>query len=111
MLYFQSPAVCVSISNSHLDLLPVLSEAPQGSILGPMLFIIYINDMPLTYQFSKIFLFADDAKLCKGIPFVTDSTLLQHNLLADNLQVWSLENHYQFNISKCVSLSISHNFT
>ena len=56
-----------------------------------MLFIIYINDMPLTCRFSKIFLFADDAKLCKGIPHVTDSTLLQHDL--HNLQVWSLENH------------------
>ena len=106
--YLSNRLQCVTISNSHSDLLPVLSGVPQGSILGPMLFIIYINDMPLTCHFSKIFLFADDAKLCKGIPYVTDSTLLQHDL--HNLQVWSLENHLQFNISKCVSLSINRKF-
>ena len=50
-----------------------------------------------------MFLFADDAKLCEGIPYVTDSILLQRDL--HNLQVWSLGNHLQFNISKYVSLS------
>ena len=46
--YLSNRLQCVTISNSRSDLLPVLSGVPQGSILGPMLFIIYINDMPLT---------------------------------------------------------------
>ena len=72
--------------------------------------------MPPTCQFSKIFLFADDTKLCKGIPgpisYVTDSTLLQNDL--HHLQVWMFDNHLQFNIysyiAKCVSLSINQKF-
>ena len=46
--------------------------------------------MPQTSQFSNIFLFADDAKLCKRIPQFNDSKLLQQDL--DNLHDWSLQN-------------------
>ena len=99
--YLSNHLQCVDISNSHSDLLTVLSGVPQG----PMLFVIYINDIPLRHWHvnSLIFLFPNDAKLCKGIHYVTDSTLLKHDL--HTLHVWSLENHHQFHISKCVSLS------
>ena len=95
--YLSNCLQCVTISNSHSDLLPVLSGVLHRSIVGPMLFIIYINDMPPTCQFSKTFLFADNAKLCKSIPYVTDFTLLQHDLY--NLRFWSLEHHLQFTLS------------
>ena len=95
--YLSNCLQCVTISNSHLDLLPVLSGVLHRSIVAPMLFIIYINDMRTTSQFSITFLFADNANLCKSIPYVTDSTLLQHDLY--NLQVWSLEHHLQFTLS------------
>jgi len=78
--YLSNPFQCVKINNTNSDLLPVLSGVPQGSILGPMLFIIYINDIPQTSQFSNIFLFADDVKLCKSIPQFNDSQFIQHNL-------------------------------
>ena len=52
---------CVKIQNKYSDLLPVLSGIPQGSILGPLLFLVYVNDIP-QYTTSTTLLFADDTK-------------------------------------------------
>ena len=54
----------VVINGVHSDLLPVTSGIPQGSILGPLLFVIFINDMPSGVSpDTRIALFAEDAKL------------------------------------------------
>jgi hypothetical protein len=64
----------------------VKSGVPQGSVLGPTLFVIYVNDMPEIVQ-SNLLLYADDSKLFRGIKEDTDTEILQQDL--DALQDWS----------------------
>ena len=78
----------VSINNCYSNLLPVLSGVPQGSILGPLLFIIYINDITLTIQHSQLLKFADDTKCFRHITDYPDQTCLQDNI--DTLTAWSI---------------------
>ena len=70
----------VSIDNVCSSHLPVISGVPQGSILGPLLFIIYINDLPLTISRSSAFVFADDTKLFKSITSLDCSNELQADI-------------------------------
>ena len=53
----------VCINKSYSNLAPATSGAPQGSVLGPLLFLIYINDLDINIV-SKMSKFADDSKLC-----------------------------------------------
>ena len=59
-------------------MLPVLSGVPQGSILGPLLFILYINDLPLKAMLP--FIFADDTKCLHAAKTNTDFTAIQEDL-------------------------------
>jgi len=77
-----------------------ISRIPQGTILGPVLFIIYINDLPeICEQFVRIYLFADDAKLFKHVICDEDHKALQLGLNA--LQDWSNKWLLKLNIFKC----------
>jgi ribonuclease P/MRP protein subunit RPP40 len=71
----------VRVNGKLSQWLPVISGIPQGTILGPLLFIIYINDLPsLCEDETGIYLFADDAKLYKFIKLGTDHQMLQNNV-------------------------------
>ena len=86
--------------------LPVLSGVPQGSILGPLLFLIYINNLPSVIDCnSSIGLFADDSKCYRTILNSLDCTNLQNDL--DVISEWSKDWRLRFNTSKCELLSIT----
>ena len=80
---------CVKIQNKYSDLLPVLSGIPQGSILGPLLFLVYVNDIP-QYSTSTTLLFADDTKCFRIINDPTDSITLQQDNI-NSLVEWTTE--------------------
>ena len=98
--YLYSRTQCVSVRGQKSDFLPVLSGVPQGSILGPLLFLIYINDLPSTLSSSFPLMFADDTKLLKPIHHNSDCLLLQGDI--DHLSLWSKRSNLEFNHLKCV---------
>ena len=63
--YLDSRQQCVSVDNTRSSFLPVSSGVPQGSILGPLLFLIYANDLSSYISYSKVFIYADDTKICR----------------------------------------------
>lgn len=81
----------------------VLSGVPQGSILGPLLFLIYVNDMPDGVK-TTAKMFADDTKVYNDIKIVNDCELLQEDL--NSLSHWSKKWLLCFNETKCVVLKI-----
>jgi hypothetical protein len=84
----------------------VLSGIPQGSVLGPVLFIIYINDLPEDCgSLCDMFLYADDAKLYKRIFNINDTTALSS--CCDNLLNWSERWLMKLNTSKCKVMSVT----
>ena len=88
--------VCVEGSLSNWK--DVLSGIPQGSVLGPTLFVVFINDMPdVITSLSKMF--ADDAKVLRLIETSVDIATLQNDL--DHLTDWSIKWQMHFNVNKC----------
>jgi len=95
---------CVKINSCLSDYKSVLSGIPQGSVLGPLLFVIFINDLPLECSdMCKSFLFADDAKLYKHISCELDYFTL--NDCCQKLFTWCENWMMKININKCNVLS------
>jgi hypothetical protein len=83
------------------------SGIPQGSNLGPLLFILFINDALDMIVNSKVLMYADDFKIYKKIKCANDCLILQHDLC--KLEEWCNVNNLTINISKCFTLSFSKN--
>ena len=76
----------------------VTSGIPQGSVLGPTLFVLFINDLPQVVE-SRVALFADDTKVFREIQSDEDREKLQQDI--DELLIWSKKWQLPFNESKC----------
>ena len=103
--YPSSRHQCVIINHCISDPLPVISGVPQGSIFGPLLFLIFINDLPTTVSSSHVFLFADDTKCFQTVRSSSDCHSLQNDL--QNLFYWSQYWNLHFNERKCILLRFS----
>ena len=86
------------------DPVPVLSGVPQGSVLGPVLFLIFINDFPDNIR-SSVRLFADDCVLYRNIKSPLDCQILQDDL--NSLAKWEMDWQMKFNVSKCHSMRVT----
>ena len=95
---------CVVINDHVTKNAPVTSGIPQGSVLGPLLFVIYINDLAEAVDdMTHIFLFADDTKAFRNIYNSTQSDILQEDI--NKLLKWSDDWLLKFHPDKCVSMS------
>ena len=97
----------VSLNNIFLDTLAVQSGVPQGSILGPLLFVLFINDIfeGLSVE-TKASLYADDTKIWRQMNTYSDCYALQHDITM--LECWCRRNKMRFNSSKCKVLQIAY---
>jgi ribonuclease P/MRP protein subunit RPP40 len=94
----------VLISGKLSEEVKVLSGVPQGSVLGPLLFLLFINDLPQSVS-SCLRLFADDCFMYRIIHSIQDVALLQRCLTA--LVKWCNDNGMPLNAKKCQCISFS----
>ena len=80
---------------------------PQGSHCGPILFIIFINDIKNVIIFSKFLRYADDIKIFIRVKSVLDASNLQRDL--ENITKWASDNDLSLNIDKCKQVSFVKN--
>ena len=102
-LWFQSYlTMCsqqVNISGKLSDPQQIAAGVPQGSVLGPLLFHVYINDLPLSIQTCMLDLFADDATLSSSDPSILNLTNCLNEDLK-NFQDWCIRNNMVVNVLK-----------
>ena len=104
--YLNGRMQCTSCGPELSDLLPVTHGVPQGSILGPLLFLIYINDLPTVIKHSEVALYADDAVLyC----YDSNPAGLECALNADlhAIASWLNDNKLTLNVDKTKAMLIS----
>ena len=92
----------VSIDGTKSAILPVTSGVPKGSILGPLLFLIYLNDLSTCLSISTLLQFVDHCKCISRIPSTRDRVCFQIDM--NSLYSWSNEWHLSFKVSKCKEL-------
>ena len=103
--YLKNRKQRVVLDNTVSDILDVHSGVPQGSILGPLLFILFINDIyDRINPNTGISLYADDTKIWKPISSEQDCVTLQTDI--NRLQERCTDNKMSFNINKCHALSV-----
>ena len=95
----------VMVNSSSSSWVKVSSGVPQGSVLGPLLFLIFVNDLPDLVK-SSIKMFADDTKLWATISNTTDSKMLQEDL--NCLKCWNNKWLLRFNPEKCKVMHVRH---
>ena len=104
--YLHGREQCVIIGGQKSERRIVTSGVPQGSILGPLLFVLFINDMAMCVSDkTNIALYADDTKIWREIIDWEDHLVLQNDI--NQLQEWANVNKMNFHPQKCKVLSVA----
>ena len=93
----------VGLNKKYSDWSSVVSGVPQGSVLGPLLFLIYINDLDVGI-ISKLGKFADDTKVARGVSNDREVDILREDLC--NIFQWSVDWQMLFNLDKCTVMHL-----
>jgi ribonuclease P/MRP protein subunit RPP40 len=101
--FLVSRTMRVGVRGMFSQMQAVLSGVPQGSVLGPLLFLLFVNELPSWIK-NDMRMFADDTKVWCRIRTATDSITLQEDL--DRLSLWSSTWQLKFNAEKCMVMHI-----
>ena len=93
---------CVIVEGKKIRMEPVVSGIPQGSVIGPILFVCFINDLPSKVKYNTCKLFADDCKIYGVIDLPRNMSTIQSDL--NDLRNWSEYWQLPFNESKCKAI-------
>ena len=104
--YLQGRKQQVTVLGATSQELPVTSGVPQGSVLGLILFLLFVDDLPNTVKTSRVAYYADDSKIFKSIDFITNWIVLQSDL--NDLVSWSESSGLIFEQSKRKCQCITH---
>ena len=97
--YLTDRQQCTEIGNTQSNLEYIKCGVPQGSILGPLLFLLYINDIVLSSNIFKFTLFADDTSFFYSHNNVNEATVIMTQELT-NISEWLAANKLSLNVGK-----------
>lgn len=99
--YLADRSQLVKLNNIRSDTVPVLSGVPQGSILGPLLFTLFINDLPSTLKFCNVHMYADDVQLYRHFKLMdANASIGQLNGDLSRVSDWARMNQLTLNKEK-----------
>lgn len=99
MSYLSDRYQAVRVNGSLSSLFAVLSGIVQGSHIGPLLFLIFVDSITRRFKTSLCLMFADDMKIYRAVNSVQDTIEFQTDI--DALVTWCTRNRLHLNISKC----------
>ena len=103
--YLLDRSQAVVLGGAQSSPLHVISGVPQGSVLGPLLFLVYIDKVTNSVSHSNITMYADDIALWKIIRNPRDYTMLQDDIIT--ICNWVADNHLVLNLTKCCYIVFS----